>query len=106
MNDEINGAREVTKSNTYRVETFRSGELGFLGYVDEDRVTFYRLSTRRHTVDSEFDVLNLANFPRVEMVASYADSSVAPLHALAREGVEAEDRAAVRRMDWRQGRDS
>ncbi|MDB5921694.1 MAG: L-asparaginase, partial [Betaproteobacteria bacterium] len=88
MNDEINGAREVTKSNTYRVETFRSGELGFLGYVDEDRVTFYRMSTRRHTVDSEFDVLNLANFPRVEMVASYADSSVAPLHALAREGVD------------------
>lgn len=26
MNDEINCARDVTKSNTYRVETFRSGE--------------------------------------------------------------------------------
>ena len=38
MNDEINGARDVTKSNTYRVEAFRSGELGFLGYVDADRV--------------------------------------------------------------------
>jgi len=24
MNDEINGARDVTKTNTYRVETFRA----------------------------------------------------------------------------------
>src|SRR5438132_108714 len=39
MNDEINGARDVTKTNTYRVETFRAPELGFLGYVDADRVT-------------------------------------------------------------------
>lgn len=29
LNDEINAARDVTKSNTYRPETFRSGELGF-----------------------------------------------------------------------------
>ena len=49
MNDEINGARDVTKTNTFRVETFRSPELGALGYVDEDKVAFYRTSTRRHT---------------------------------------------------------
>ena len=56
MNDEINGARDVTKSNTYRVEAFRSGELGFLGYVDPDQVVFYRASTKRHTAQSEFDL--------------------------------------------------
>jgi L-asparaginase len=33
MNDEINGARDVTKTNTYRVEAFRAFELGYLGYV-------------------------------------------------------------------------
>ena len=38
MNDEINAARDATKTNTYRVETFRSPELGFLGYVDEDKI--------------------------------------------------------------------
>jgi L-asparaginase len=27
LNDEINAARDVTKTNTYRVETFRSGDL-------------------------------------------------------------------------------
>ncbi len=40
LNDEINGARDVTKTNTYRVETFRAGELGLLGYASRQwRVT-------------------------------------------------------------------
>jgi L-asparaginase len=88
MNEEINGARDVTKSNTYRVETFRSGELGFLGYVDDDKVSFYKASTRRHTARSEFSVAGLAQFPRVEIVASYAQSSTAPIRALARDAVD------------------
>ena len=36
LNDEINAARDTTKTNTLRVETFRAPELGILGYVDED----------------------------------------------------------------------
>jgi L-asparaginase len=68
MNDEINGARDVTKTNTYRVETFRSPELGYLGYVDEDKVTFYRASTKRHTVKSEFDLSNVGELPTVDIV--------------------------------------
>lgn len=87
MNDEINGARDVTKSSTYRVETFRSGELGFLGYVDDDKVSFYNASTRRHTSASEFSLADVEAFPRVEIVASYAGASTAPLQALVHEGV-------------------
>ena len=63
MNDEINRARDVTKTNTYRVETFRAPELGFLGYVDADRVSFYRASTRRHTSQSEFDIATARTLP-------------------------------------------
>ena len=88
MNDEINGARDVTKSNTYRVETFRSGELGFLGYVDDDMVSFYKASTKRHTAASEFEVSAITQFPRVEIVYSYAQASPAPLLALVRDGVD------------------
>src|SRR5688572_14565469 len=88
MNDEINGARDVTKSNTYRVETFRSGELGFLGYVDEDKVSFYKASTKRHTAQSEFDVTRVSEFPRVEIVYFYAQASLTPLRALVDEGVD------------------
>jgi L-asparaginase len=86
MNDEINAAREVTKSNTLRLETFRSPELGFLGYVDEDRVTFYRASTRRHTVTSEFDVSAVKVLPKVEIVYSYLDSSTEIVPALVASG--------------------
>ena len=79
LNDEINAARDVTKSNTYRAETFRSGELGFLGYVDQDRVAYYRTPGKRHTVHSEFDVASIAEFPKVDVLYAYADSSNAML---------------------------
>jgi L-asparaginase len=86
MNDEINGARDVTKTNTYRVETFRSPELGFLGYVDEDKISFYRTSTKRHTVHSEFDVKGLTALPKVDIVYSYIEPSAAIIPALVASG--------------------
>lgn len=87
LNDEINGARDVTKSNTYRAEAFRSGELGFLGYVDADKVSFYRASTKRHTARSEFDVSGLSSLPRVEILYSYLEAGTAPIKALGDAGV-------------------
>lgn len=83
LNDEINAARDVTKTNTLRVETFRAPELGLLGYVDGDRVTFYRASTRRHTARSEFDVTSLQTLPTVQIVYSYAGAGTAALDAAA-----------------------
>jgi L-asparaginase len=89
LNDEINGARDVTKSNTYRAETFRSGELGFLGYVDQDKVTYYRAPEKRHTVNSEFDIAAVQVFPRVDILYAYADSNNALLmQALQSAGVQ------------------
>src|SRR5207237_7317510 len=41
-NDVINAARDVSKNLSYRVETYSSSDIGALGFVDEDRVTFYR----------------------------------------------------------------
>ena len=73
LNNEVQCARDVTKSNTYRVETFRPNELGFLGYVDSDgQVAIYRKPTRRHTVDTPFDVSGRASLPRVDIVYAYA----------------------------------
>ncbi len=71
LNDEINSAREVYKGDTHRVETFRSGALGLLGWVDSDGVIFYRKSLRRHTADSEFDISNREDLPRVDIVSTY-----------------------------------
>ena len=61
LNDEINAARDTTKTNTLRVETFKAPELGLLGYIDEDKVSFYRSTTKRHTASSEFDI-SLAHY--------------------------------------------
>ncbi len=82
MNDELNAARDVTKTNTYRVETFRAPELGFLGYVDADAVSFYRASTKRHTADSEFTLSGVTELPVVEIVYSYVQPSTIMLEAL------------------------
>lgn len=89
LNDEINAARDVAKSNTYRAETFRSGELGFLGYVDQDKVAYYRAPEKRHTVKSEFDLRAIASLPPVDIVYSSVDSNAPVL-------VEALESAGVR----------
>lgn len=49
MNNEVNAAREVTKTNTLALNTFRSPEFGPLGIVDNDEVIYYRtLEPHRH----------------------------------------------------------
>lgn len=73
MNDEINGAREVSKSSTYGLETFQSGKLGSLGSVGPDKaVQFYRAPQRKHTVESRFSKIPLENLKDIEIVYSYA----------------------------------
>ena len=67
-NGEINAAREVTKTNTYRVQTFRTRDMGLLGYVDADQVVYYRAPLRRHTAASEFDLRGVAQMPYVEVL--------------------------------------
>jgi len=74
LNDEINSAREVTKTDALRLETFQSRSYGLLGVVDADRVVFYRQPLKRHTADSEFDVSKIAELPRVDVVLVYQDA--------------------------------
>jgi L-asparaginase len=84
LNEEINGARDVTKTNTYRVETFKAPEVGLLGYVDGDKVAFYRQSTKRHTTRSEFDVTALNELPKVDILYSYVQPNTTLIKALCR----------------------
>ena len=72
LNDEINAARDVPKQNSYRVQTFGSREVGLLGYVDSDlKPVFYRAPTRKHTYQTEFDVSNLEDLPKVYILYAY-----------------------------------
>ena len=73
LNNEIHCARDVYKSNTLRVETFKPNELGFLGYADSDhQVVFYRRPFRKHTTDTPFTVDGRTDLPRVDIVYAYA----------------------------------
>jgi len=73
MNDQIQGARDVTKTNTSTLDAFRTSELGLLGYIQGGKPFFYRQSLRKHTVDTEFDVSGLQALPQVEVVYAYAN---------------------------------
>ncbi len=73
MNDAINGARDVIKTNTLRVDTFQSPELGYLGYFEAGKPVFYKQSTRKHTSQSEFDVSGLTDLPRVDIIYSHVN---------------------------------
>ncbi|MBI2832947.1 MAG: asparaginase, partial [Acidobacteria bacterium] len=71
LNDEINAAREVTKTDALRLHTFQARSYGLLGIVDGDRVIFYRDTLRRHTAKTEFDVVALGALPRVDILVTY-----------------------------------
>jgi L-asparaginase len=71
LNDEINSAREVTKTDALRLQTFQTRGYGLLGVVDSDRVVYYRKLERRHTADSEFDPAVIQELPRVDVLLTY-----------------------------------
>lgn len=52
MNNEVNAAREVTKTNTLSLDTFKSPEFGPLGLVDNDQVIFQRNLVRNYHIDT------------------------------------------------------
>ncbi|MGZ5786065.1 MAG: type II asparaginase [Ramlibacter sp.] len=86
LNDQINAAREVTKTNTVSADTFKTTELGFLGYIVDGKPHFYRASLRKHTADSEFDVTNLNSLPAVDIAYSYANVGTAAIDAFVAQG--------------------
>ena len=89
LNNEIQSARDVTKSNAFRVETFNSRELGLLGYVDSDgKIVFYRNVTRRHTTATPFDIRGRDALPRVDIVYAYGGADGVLIDAAREHGVE------------------
>jgi L-asparaginase len=89
MNDEIQSAREVTKTSNWRVQTFRTPDLGILGYADPDgAVSIYRRPNRRHAPDTEFEVSGSEELPLVDIVYAYAGADGALIDAAAARGAK------------------
>lgn len=87
-NDEIHFAREVAKTNTTQLGTFRATHRGLAGVVNAGRLHFYAPPVRRHTTRSEFSVDDLAALPRVDIVYAHA--------GMGRELIDAAVRAGAR----------
>jgi L-asparaginase len=86
LNDEIQSAREATKTSTYRLQTFRSPDFGALGHVDGDAIQIYRRPARQHAPDTEFDVTKLDRLPRVDIAYSYGGADATVVDALVNAG--------------------
>jgi L-asparaginase len=87
-NDEVHFAREVAKTNTTQVGTFKSTHRGLAGLVSSGRLHFYGMPVRRHTAASEFEVLDGKALPRVDIVYAHA--------GMGRELIDAAVRAGAR----------
>jgi L-asparaginase len=82
LNDTIHSARDVTKTATYRVETFQGRDLGPLGYADNDgHIVYYHRPVRTHTTAAEFELSGEAELPRVDVVVTYLGADGAMIDA-------------------------
>jgi L-asparaginase len=70
MNDRIHCARDVTKTNTWTLDSFQSPEFGPLGYMLDDEPVLMRRPVREHTNATPF-ALPLAGLPRVDLIVSH-----------------------------------
>ena len=89
MNGQINAARDVRKTHTTDVESFQSGDAGFLGRVDSDAVSFYRQPLNQQTIPLS------GALKRVDIVAMYAGADGALLTAAVDAGAKGIVIAAV-----------
>lgn len=74
-NDDIHGARAITKRHTTDVETFVSPEAGLIGVVLFDDRQFSRTPARAHTTKTPFTVTSGKPLPRVDIIYAHAGMS-------------------------------
>lgn len=88
LNEEISAARDVWKTDNRRVGTFRSPELGFIGFADPDTVIFYRSPLRPHTWQTEFELADVDSLPTVEIAVDYTGFDGSTIDYLVDRGVD------------------
>jgi L-asparaginase len=87
LHEEIHSAREVVKTNQ-RPGGFVSLGRSMLGHIEEDQVSFFAAPTRRHTSRSEFDIREIRELPRVDVIAAYVGGDDAAAQACVSAGAK------------------
>ncbi|MDL2290078.1 type II asparaginase [Paludibacteraceae bacterium OttesenSCG-928-F17] len=88
MDDKILGADDLTKTNTISVGTFENPNYGQLGIMYDGKPIYSRNPIKRHTINSEFDISNVYQLPRVEVISSYSNATDLFVEAAIRAGVK------------------
>ncbi|NRF93319.1 asparaginase [Paenibacillus frigoriresistens] len=95
LNDVIQAAREVTKTNAHRTDTFATPMLGSLGYIDENNIRMYRLNGRAMKAGkadwaTPFDLKSITKdkLPTVEIVYSYQEASSGAINGFVADGAK------------------
>lgn len=91
LNDEIHGARDVTKTNTTSCSTFASPLFGAIGILPGGEPLFIKESVKPHTTKSEFSIKDLdraKKLPRVDIIYAHANSDSVLIDASIRAGAK------------------
>jgi len=94
LNDEFHAAREVTKTNSYRTDTFVTPQVGALGYIDENNIRVYRAPFRALKAAKDwatpFDLTKITknDLAKVEIAYSYQDAGPGAISAFVAGGAK------------------
>jgi L-asparaginase len=83
----VHSAVDVQKVHGYRVDAFASGDAGPVAYVEEGRLRVLRAWLQGVPAFEVASLPDAAQWPRVEIVVSYAGASGALVRALVQDGV-------------------
>ncbi|MFV8817608.1 type II asparaginase [Haliea sp. E17] len=88
INDDIHGARGMTKTSTTDVQTFISPERGLIGTSLYGDNRYFRYPYKRHTYESTFDVAGRTALPRVDVLYMHAGVSPELVNASVASGAQ------------------
>jgi len=75
MNDWIHAAHSLTKTSTTAIQTFMSPLRGLVGTANYGKNDFFTTPEWKHTTQSEFDISNVTQLPRIDVVFVSLDMS-------------------------------
>ena len=74
-NDKILGARDILKTSSTDVETFKAPGFGWIGTVHYGVTRYYRKPFKLHTYQSEFNVDKVDKLPKVDIIYMYSSAT-------------------------------